>query len=244
MALLDLANVGVDFPVYGTHATSLKHTLASAATGGRIGTDTGVTVVQALRDITLTLQDGDRLGIVGHNGSGKSTLLRVFTGVYPPTTGLRRSEGSIASLIDPALGIEADATGQENIYLRGLVMGWSRVRINKVFDDICQFSGLGEYLTLPVRTYSTGMLMRLAFSIATCIRCDIVVMDEWLSVGDTAFQLNAESRLKQMVSEAGILVIATHSWGLVERECNKVLELSHGGIVRFENLPATVQASN
>jgi len=240
MALLDLVNVRVDFPVYGTHSHSLKQTLAAAATGGRIGTDTGVAVVQALRDITITLKDGDRLGIVGHNGSGKSTLLRVLTGVYPPTAGIRRSEGSISSLIDPALGIEADATGKENIYLRGLVMGWSRARVKSVFDDVCQFSGLGDYLGLPVRTYSTGMLMRLAFSIATCIRCDIIVMDEWLSVGDAEFQANAENRLKRIVSEAGILVVATHSWGLVQRECNKAVELSHGSIVRFENLPPSV----
>jgi len=236
MACLQLQDVSVDFPIYGAHAKSFKQTLAAAATGGRIGTDTGVAVVQALRDITIELNNGDRLGVIGHNGSGKSTLLRVFAGVYPPTSGALTIKGSVASLIDPALGIEADATGEENIYLRGLVMGLSRAEVDSVFDNICLFSGLGDYLALPVRTYSTGMLMRLAFSIATAIRSDILLMDEWLAVGDVAFQRHAESRLRAVVDDAGILVLASHSYDLVCRECNKVLELSHGTVIRFESL--------
>jgi len=235
MACLLLQDAAVDFPIYGAHAKSFKQALAAAATGGRIGTDTGVAVVQALRDITIELHNGDRLGIIGHNGSGKSTLLRVFAGVYPPTSGTLTIDGSVASLIDPGLGIEPDATGEENIYLRGLVMGLSRGEVAGVFEDICSFSGLGDYLSLPVRTYSTGMLMRLAFSIATSIRSDILLMDEWLSVGDTSFQAAAESRLRTVVDDAGILVLASHCPELISRECNKVLELSHGAVIRFDS---------
>ncbi len=230
MALLSLDNVSVDFPVYGANAISLKTTLTAAATGGRIGQDTGVTVIQALRDITLELRDGDRLGLVGHNGAGKSTLLRTLAGVYPPSRGNLRCEGTISSLIDPMLGIEMDATGLENISLRGLIMGLSAATIRELIPEITEFSGLGGYLSMPVRTYSTGMMMRLAFSIATCVRSDILLMDEWMSVGDAEFRVKAEERLKGIVDEAGILVLASHSYELIARECNKVLELSHGTI--------------
>jgi lipopolysaccharide transport system ATP-binding protein len=230
MAHLCLNNISVHFPIYGANATSLKQTIAAAATGGRIGKDTNVTVIEALRDISFTLHDGDRLGILGHNGSGKSTLLRVLAGVYPPMRGTIRRIGSVTSLIDPAVGIEQEATGQENIFLRGLVMGLTKAQIADVYDDICLFSGLGEYLSLPVRTYSTGMLMRLAFSIATSLPRDIVLMDEWLSVGDAIFQEQAELRLRTLTQTAGILVIATHSEALVARECNKRLLLQHGQI--------------
>lgn len=230
MALLSLNGVSVDFPVYGANAISLKTTLTAAATGGRIGRDTGVTVIQALRDITFELRDGDRLGLVGHNGAGKSTLLRTLAGVYPPSRGTIQCEGTISSLIDPMLGIEMDATGLENISLRGLIMGLSAAQIRGLIPEITEFSGLGGYLSMPVRTYSTGMLMRLAFSIATCVRSDILLMDEWLSVGDAEFRCKAEERLREIVDEAGILVLASHSYELIARECNKVLELSHGTI--------------
>lgn len=235
MALLSLSGVSIDFPVYGANAISLKTTLTAAATGGRIGQDTGVTIVEALRDITLELRDGDRLGLVGHNGAGKSTLLRTLAGVYPPSRGTLRCEGTISSLIDPMLGIESDATGLENISLRGLIMGLSAATIRDLIPEITEFSGLGGYLSMPVRTYSTGMMMRLAFSIATCVRSDILLMDEWLSVGDAEFRVKAEKRLRDIVDEAGILVLASHSYELIARECNKVMELSHGTLSR----PAT-----
>ena len=233
---LKLENVSIEFPIFGAHATSLKTTLASAATGGRIGVNTGVTVVQALRDISLDLRDGDRLGLVGHNGAGKSTLLQVLAGVYPPTRGLYRRQGTIASLINPLLGIELDASGYENILIRGLVLGNDRKTIQRLIPDIAEFSGLGDYLSMPVRTYSTGMMMRLAFSIVTSIRTDILLMDEWLSVGDEQFQRQAEERLREVVSKAGILVLASHSRPLIDKECTTVLELYHGTVT---GLPAT-----
>jgi lipopolysaccharide transport system ATP-binding protein len=232
MAVISLRNVSVDFPIFGANAQSLKNTLASAATGGRIGRDAGVTVIQALRDLSLELRDGDRLGVVGHNGAGKSTLLRTLAGVYPPRRGSYHRSGTISSLIDPMMGIEMDATGHENITLRGLLLGHTRKQMASLMPEICAFSGLGEYLAMPVRTYSTGMLMRLSFSIATCVRTDILLMDEWLSVGDADFRHRAEQRLRSIVDSAGILVLASHSDELISRECNKVIELSHGAIVK------------
>jgi lipopolysaccharide transport system ATP-binding protein len=232
MALISLQNVSVSFPIYGAGASSLRSTLAASVTGGRLGKETGVTVVQALRDISFELRSGDRLGLVGHNGAGKSTLLRTLAGVYEPSAGSFTRQGTVSSLIDPVLGIEVDATGIENIMLRGLVMGMSRKQVDKLTQDICEFSGLGEYVNMPVRTYSTGMLMRLAFSISTSIQSDILLMDEWLSVGDAEFTEKAERRMREVVSKSGILVLASHSPELIAKECNRVIHLEHGRIVQ------------
>ena len=169
---------------------------------------------------------------MGHNGSGKSTLLQTLAGVYPPTRGSYIHSGSIASLVNPMLGIEREATGFENIMIRGLVLGMNRRTIRQLTPEIAEFSGLGDYLHMPVHTYSTGMLMRLAFSITTSVRADILLMDEWLSVGDAEFRQQAEERIRALVSQSGILVIASHSAELIARECTRVIELAHGVVVR------------
>jgi len=234
MASIYLKNVSVNFPVYGAGSASLKKTIAASVTGGRFGQETGVSVVQALSDINLDLKSGDRLGLIGHNGAGKSTLLRTLAGVYEPSSGEFARKGTVASLIDPSLGIESDATGVENIMLRGLVMGMSRKKIEDLTQGICEFSGLGEYVNMPVRTYSTGMMMRLAFSISTSVQADILLMDEWLSVGDAEFTEKAEQRMKDVVSKSGILVLASHSPQLIAKECNKVIHMEHGRIIAVE----------
>ncbi|MBH2009193.1 MAG: ABC transporter ATP-binding protein [Xanthomonadaceae bacterium] len=240
--LISLQGVNVSFPVYGAGAASLKKTLAASVTGGRFGKETGVAVVHALSGIDIELRAGDRLGLVGHNGAGKSTLLRTLAGVYEPSSGRFERRGSVASLIDPALGIEVDASGLENIMLRGLVMGLSKREIERRSADIVEFSGLGEYIHMPVRTYSTGMMMRLAFSISTCVQADILLMDEWLSVGDAEFTEKAEQRMREVVQGSGILVLASHSMDLIAKECNKVIHLSHGTIThRDEISPAQAQ---
>lgn len=231
MAELILDDVTIEFPIFGVHATSLKSTLAAAATGGRIGSDTGVTVVQALREVSLALRSGDRLGVIGHNGAGKSTLLQVMAGVYPPARGRVRRAGRVSSLVNPALGIERDATGYENILIRGLIQGVERAEIVRLTPWIAEFSGLGDYLAMPVRTYSTGMLMRLAFSIVTSFHADIVLMDEWLAVGDAEFRERGAARLRDLIDSSGILVLASHSPDLIGRECTSVVELSHGCVV-------------
>lgn len=233
MALISLKDVSVNFPIYGAGAASFKKTLAASVTGGRFGKETGVNVVQALSNINLELKSGDRLGLVGHNGAGKSTLLRTLAGVFEPSAGEFVRQGSVSSLIDPSLGIEADATGIENIMLRGLVMGMSKKQIDALTPGICEFSGLGEYVNMPVRTYSTGMMMRLAFSISTSVQADILLMDEWLSVGDAEFTEKAEQRMKDVVAKSGILVLASHSPKLIEKECNRVIHMEHGRIVEL-----------
>jgi lipopolysaccharide transport system ATP-binding protein len=240
---LELNNVSIDLPVFGFDSGSLKKTVATTVTGGRIKYDTGVTVVRAIDDISLTLRDGDRLGVMGHNGAGKTTLLRTLAGVYPPTKGTYRREGSIASFIDPMLGIEMDATGFENIRLRGLVMGLNHATISRLGPGIAEFSGLGDYLAMPVRTYSSGMLMRLAFSIVTSVRAEILLLDEWLSAGDADFRERADQRMKEIVANTGILVLATHSSDMIRRECNRLIQLSHGRKVTDEPLAAEASAA-
>ena len=231
MALISLKNASVSFPIYGAGSASLKKTLAASVTGGRLGQETGVRVVEALSGINLELKSGDRLGLIGHNGAGKSTMLRMLAGVYEPSSGDFFRQGTVASLIDPSLGIEGDATGIENIMLRGLVMGMSKKEVDALTPDICEFSGLGEYVNMPVRTYSTGMMMRLAFSISTSVQADILLMDEWLSVGDADFTAKAEKRMRDVVSKSGILVLASHSPKLIQKECNRVIHLEHGRII-------------
>lgn len=231
MTFVRLDQVSVDFPVYGAGEYSIRQRIASTLTRGRVGRDTGVTVIRALKSITLELKSGDRLGLMGHNGAGKSTLLRTLAGIYSPSSGTIERRGTIASLIDPAIGIEPEATGYENIMLRGLVMGLSRREVERLTPEIGSFSGLGDYLKMPVRTYSTGMAMRLAFSISTSVRADILLMDEWLSVGDADFNAKAEQRMKEMVAGSGILVLASHSPELIARECNRIVLLDHGAIV-------------
>ncbi len=232
MTRILLEEVCVELPVLGHHARSMKLSMLSSATGGRICRDAGITTVLALDRVSLDLREGDRLGISGPNGAGKTSLLRVVTGGYPPTRGRRTVQGRIASLIEPGAGIEPEATGWENITIRGLLMGLSRRGIATARREIGEFSGLGDFLALPVRTYSTGMTLRLAFAIATHFTADIMVLDEWLAVGDAEFRPRAEARMRSLVDRTGILIIASHSPALLDRECTRRIELARGAIVR------------
>jgi lipopolysaccharide transport system ATP-binding protein len=205
--------------------------LVSAATGGVLTAQRGGHIsIEALKNLDLEISAGDRLGIMGHNGSGKSTLLRLLSGIYEPSSGKIERSGSIASLVDISLGINAESTGRENIFLRGKLMGLSKKEIDEKIDEIIEFSELGDYINLPVRIYSSGMLLRLAFSVSTSITADILIMDEWLSVGDGAFAERASNRLRELVDSSEILVIASHTRSLIEETCNTVVWLEHGVI--------------
>ncbi|MDF3982440.1 ABC transporter ATP-binding protein [Luteibacter sp. PPL201] len=237
MASILLDNCSLSLPVYGTGNRSLKQMVMSAATGGRIaGGSRQITVVEALRDISLAIEAGDRIGLLGHNGAGKTTLLRLLGGVYEPSGGALRIEGRVTSLIDVTLGMDFEATGYENILLRGLMLGIPRPEIRRLTPDIAEFSGLGDYLAMPVRTYSSGMVLRLAFSIVTSVHADILLMDEWLSVGDAEFVKKAEDRLKALVDKASILVLASHNPKIINDLCNITVSLEHGRITRIERL--------
>jgi ABC-type polysaccharide/polyol phosphate transport system, ATPase component len=227
-----LNNVCVDFPIYNTTERSLKKHLMQAATGGRMGSnEQGCVVVKALQNICLDLKEGDRLGVIGHNGAGKSTLLRVISGVYEPTGGSVVVQGKVTSLIDLSLGMDSEATGIENIFLRGALLGFNRRWLSAKVKKIVDFAGLGNFIGMPLRTYSTGMQMRLAFSIATLQQPDILVMDEWLNVGDADFQEKAQQRLDEIIKKTSILVIATHSPELVQQVCNRMIRLERGALI-------------
>jgi len=240
MALIEFKDVSVDIPIYNASTRSLKKRLLEVATGGQIGADAqGRVVVRALDGLSFHLKDGDRVGVVGHNGAGKSTLLRLLSGVYAPTSGSARIEGEIGSLIDISLGIDSEASGRENIYLRAALLGLTKAEINKCIDDIIEFSELGDFIDMPLRTYSSGMHLRLAFSVSTMVRPEILLMDEWLAVGDQGFTHKAEARLAEMVQATNILVIASHSRDLINTTCNRVLWLEHGR-VRMDGKPDEV----
>jgi lipopolysaccharide transport system ATP-binding protein len=229
--------VRVEYPILQSTHRSLKRRFVSAATGGRIARDAGEhVVVTALDDVTFSIDAGDRVALVGHNGSGKTTLLRSIAGVYEPVGGSLTVTGTISSLVDIWIGFDTDATGRENVFLRGLVMGMTRPDIHERMEAIRDFSGLGDYLDLPIRTYSSGMMLRLAFAVVTSMHRDIVLMDEWLSVGDAAFAVHAETRLREFVDRTSILVLATHSDAQAAKFCNRRIELSHGRIVSDERI--------
>ena len=235
-----LNNVSVDIPIFNSQGRSLKKTIMGMATGGRIGlTESGRTVVRSLDHLNLEIKSHERVGLIGHNGAGKSTLLRVLSSVYEPTEGFTKIKGSIGSLIDISLGIDLEATGLENIYLRAALLGISKKKVDKELDSLVEFTELGDFINMPVRTYSTGMHMRLAFAVSTMISPDILLMDEWLSVGDQSFQEKAENRLNRLIERTNILVIATHSRRLIERCCTRVLWLEHGRL-RMDGSPEQI----
>jgi lipopolysaccharide transport system ATP-binding protein len=201
------------------------------ATGGKLDADpNGRVVIRALDKLSFNLQDGDRVGLGGHNGAGKSTLLRALSRVYAPTSGAAVIQGDVGSLIDISLGINPEATGRENIFIRGALLGFSKQEIESHLDSVIEFSELGDFIEMPVRTYSSGMHLRLAFAVSTVVRPEILLMDEWLSVGDENFKLKAEGRLAELVDATKILVIASHSRELIETSCNRAIWLEHGKI--------------
>ncbi|HQG65868.1 MAG: ABC transporter ATP-binding protein [Smithella sp.] len=232
MTHIRMNNVCVDFPIYNTTGRSLKNQLMQAATGGRMGSnEQGRVVVRALQSISLEFKEGDRVGVVGRNGAGKSTLLRVISGVYEPIEGFLEVQGKITSMIDLSLGMDGEATGVENIYLRGALLGFHRQWLSSKISDIVDFAGLGDFIRMPLRTYSTGMQMRLAFSIATLVQPEILLMDEWLTVGDADFKEKAQQRLHEIVQKSSILIIATHSPELVKTICNRTVRLDRGAVI-------------
>ena len=231
MSFISLKNVTVDIPIYNSQSRSLKKTFMGFASGGRIGlSEKGFSIVRSLTDITLEIKDGERIGLLGPNGAGKSTLLRLLGGAYIPTGGEAIIEGKVGSLIDVSLGIDSESTGIENIYLRAALLQIPKKVVDEQLDSIIEFTELGEFINMPVRTYSSGMHMRLAFAVSTMIRPEILLMDEWLSVGDLNFQKKAEQRLNDLIKRSSILVIASHSRQLIEKCCTRAILLENGHI--------------
>ncbi len=234
MASIELENVSVSFPVYNAATRSLKNRLIQSATGGQIRADAvsqRISVVQALQDINLSLANGDRLGLIGHNGAGKTTLLRVLGGIYEPNCGRVTIHGLTVPLFDISLGMDQESTGYENIVLRGLFLGLTRQQIKAKMEEIADFTELGDFLDLPIRTYSAGMQMRLAFAVSTSVVPDILLLDEGIGAGDAAFMHKARERLARFTEQVSIIVLSSHSDDLVRSMCAKAILMEHGRIV-------------
>jgi ABC-2 type transport system ATP-binding protein/lipopolysaccharide transport system ATP-binding protein len=232
MVSITLTKASVLFPIYSSESRSLKNAVLSATTGGRIARDSRNHVcVRALDEISMTIDHGDRVGLVGHNGAGKTTLLRVLAGIFEPTEGSVVVEGKVTPMFDVSLGIDWESTGYENIILRGLYMGLSKAEILQRVDAIADFTELGQFLKLPVRTYSLGMQARLTFAMATCVMPEILLLDEGISAGDASFLGKANQRLQEFMQATGILVFASHADVLIKEFCTKVMMMEHGRVI-------------
>lgn len=233
MASITLDKVCADFPVYGSQI-SFRKALFNRAIGGLLSRpDDGSKriTVRALDHVSLQIRDGDQLGIIGHNGAGKSTLLRMLAGIYEPSQGTVKIEGGVSPLFNTSPGMDLDDTGYENIVTCGLFLGMSREEIAAKTEDIENFAELGEYMALPVRTYSAGMLVRLGFAIATAIDPEILLLDEGLGAGDARFANRVRKRMDALIKRSNIMVLASHSESLIEQMCNRAILLSQGRIV-------------
>lgn len=232
MAHISAQGVGVDFPLYHVGARSLKKRILAAASRRMEQDANDRVVVAALRDLSFEIGRGERVALIGQNGAGKSTLLRTIAGIYDPVAGRIEVQGEIGSLIDPGAGMDPWATGFENVRLRAWYRGMTDAQAEALARDVVAFSGLDEFLDIPVRSYSAGMQLRLAFAMATAMKPDILLMDEWFLAGDADFMEKAEERLAALVREAEIMVLATHSLDIVRRWCTRVIRMEAGRIVQ------------
>jgi ABC-type polysaccharide/polyol phosphate transport system ATPase subunit len=231
-ASLRLRDVSVEFPIYSGGSRSLKKLLFNTTTIGNLARDARDRIsVMALSGITLDIEHGDRLAVIGANGAGKSTLLKVLAGIYAPTGGRMQAEGRVSALLTASVGLNPEATGKENIVTRGMYMDVPPRDMRAHVEEIAEFTELGYYIDMPVRTYSAGMMVRLCFAVATSVSPEILLMDEWLAAGDAAFLAKARRRMEAFVSATSIMVLASHSTALLREWCNRAILLERGRIV-------------
>jgi ABC-2 type transport system ATP-binding protein/lipopolysaccharide transport system ATP-binding protein len=229
--ILGLDSVSVSFPIYHGGSRSLKKAILSRSSAGRIARDANDRImIDALRDVSLSLSSGDRLALIGANGAGKTTLLRVMAGIYEPVSGGVQIHGRVSPMFDLGLGIDADLSGYDNIRIRGLLLGLSSQEIEQLLPGIAEFTELGDYLDMPVRTYSSGMTLRLTFAVATCFEPEILLMDEWIVAGDAHFMAKAHARIDSFLQKASVLVLASHNLDICRKWCNKGLWMERGQV--------------
>jgi len=243
MPFLRARNLSVEFSIYQGSSRSLKKMVFATAMQGNLGRDSADRInVRALNDVSLDIENGDRVGLIGANGAGKTTLLRVLAGIYFPTRGKLYSSGKISALLDASVGLNAEATGRENIILRGMYMDIHPRDMRARVDEIVEFTELGPYIDMPARTYSSGMMVRLGFAISTCMPAEILIMDEWLSAGDIRFLEKAQRRMEQFVGGSSILVLASHSPELLRKWCNRGIMLQNGRIAAHGSIDEVIKA--
>jgi len=227
-----IKDADVTFPLYSTSSNSLKlEFLKKISSKTFFYNNNNIENIKALGNLNLTINLGDRVGILGHNGSGKTTLLRLLSGIYYPTQGHIQIHGIVTPLINISLGINHDLTGIENLHLRAKILNIKQTKLNEYLEFAIKFSGLEKFLELPVRTYSSGMQLRLAFASSVFAKPEILVMDEWLSVGDEDFKKRSNKKLDELITSSNIFIIASHSLELIRRICNRVIVLNKGSII-------------
>lgn len=237
MAHIQLNNLSLEFPIYGTGKRVLKKELVRIATGGALKNDDHrIVTVKALNHVSLDIPNGMRLGLIGHNGAGKSTLLRVISGIYEPTGGNLTVEGHVTPLLNMMIGFDESSTGYEVIQIRGLLQGLSKKEIEERVQEIADFSELGDYLEMPIRTYSDGMRMRLAFGILASCTPEILILDEIFGAGDATFLAKAKRRMEQMIHSSSIVVFTSHNMDLIRDICSHILWLEAGHTRFFGNV--------
>lgn len=242
MALIAARDITVDIPIYDAVYASLRKFLLDRAVGGQLDQQGSHVVVHALKKVSFEARDGDRIGLVGQNGAGKTTLLRVLSGTLPPTGGIVKVQGRVSPMLNNTLGMDADATGFENIRMCAMLRGMTTRQVDESMDDIIAFTELGDYLKMPVRSYSSGMLLRLAFAVATIPYAEILLIDESIGVGDEHFFEKAYMRLNSLVSRSRILVVASHAQATIRKLCNRALWLDGGAIIGDDTVDRILDA--
>jgi ABC-type polysaccharide/polyol phosphate transport system ATPase subunit len=242
MACLEVENVCLTYPIYGANSRSFKATLINMATGGRIDKQSGSVMVEALKNVSFKLEKGDRLALVGHNGAGKSTLLKVLAQIYEPNRGVVRVEGRMNCLFDIMMGMDHELNGYENIMLRGVILGLSKAEIEEIIPKVVNFSELGDFMKMPIKSYSSGMKVRLAFGIITHVFSEILLIDEIVNVGDAKFIEKAKEQMRSLVNQSEFMVLSTHDNNLVRELCNKALWLEKGTVKKIGSVDEVLNA--
>ena len=225
--LIELRNASLKYPVGSLNQMSIKTAFLSPLANN---SEYMPKEFEALKSVSLTVKRGDRLGIIGHNGAGKSTILRAIAGIYPLHSGQVLVNGEIQSLFDIGVGFDPEESGRNNIYHRGYLLGYTRRDIEEIEQEVIEFSGVGEFIDMPVKTFSTGMQVRLAFAVSTALGGSILLIDEVLSAGDAEFALKAHARMKKLIDNASCLVLVSHDMGAIKTICNRALLLDDGNI--------------
>lgn len=241
MSILEAENISLHYPVHNLDSQSLRSHLVNISSGGIIKRQSrNIVIVEALRNVSFNLEAGDRVGLIGKNGAGKTTLLKVLAGIYEPTHGRVKRNGRISTLFDIGLGMDENESGYENIRLTGTLMGMSSSEIESYIPEIEDFSELGEFLSMPLRTYSSGMRVRLGFSIATITGADILLIDEIFGAGDIFFEVKAKSRIEELMKRSKVMVFASHSNSLIRNFCNKGMLFHKGELILFDSIDSAI----
>ncbi|WP_024553488.1 ABC transporter ATP-binding protein [Franconibacter helveticus 513] len=226
---ITLNNVSLVFDLHKNKQSSLKEMFANAFKDKYHGSTTEN--FTAINNISLEINHGDRIGIVGHNGAGKSSLLKLLCKIYEPTKGSVSIKGNVAPLLEIGAGFNPELSGRENIYLNGAILGYNKKYLKSIEEEIITFSELAEFIDTPVKYYSTGMYLKLAFAISTAVQPDILILDELFAGGDAEFVSKAQARMKSMIEDSNIMVFVSHQTDLLLELCNRVIWLDHGNLI-------------